>query len=203
MKQLVFPLVAAVALFAATSAANADDVTPGPRGPMAAYVDVDGDGINDNAPDHDGDGIINHEDPDYQPAGLGYGRGAKGQFVDENADGINDLAPDDDGDGVPNGQDPDFVRPTAGLGAGAGMGPGNGRGAGNRSGRWSGRASMFGAYVDADGDGINDNALDSDDDGVINCLDDDYKAAPQGLARGSRGSARGAQGGQRGGQQGR
>jgi hypothetical protein len=29
------------------------------------FVDLDGDGFNDNAPDHDGDGIPNGLDPDY------------------------------------------------------------------------------------------------------------------------------------------
>ncbi len=29
------------------------------------FVDLDGDGFNDNAPDHDGDGIPNGQDPDY------------------------------------------------------------------------------------------------------------------------------------------
>ena len=46
------------------------------------FVDEDGDGYNDNAPDHDGDGIPNGLDPDYQ------GRGKK--FVDLDGDGIND-----------------------------------------------------------------------------------------------------------------
>ena len=45
----------------------------GPTGAMAQtcegdgtnFVDLDGDGFNDNAPDHDGDGIPNGLDPDY------------------------------------------------------------------------------------------------------------------------------------------
>jgi hypothetical protein len=57
MKRLIFPLTAAVALFVAMTAAYADDEAPVARGPIAAFVDADGDGINDNAPDHDGDGI--------------------------------------------------------------------------------------------------------------------------------------------------
>ncbi len=49
------------------------------------FVDADGDGYNDNAPDHDGDGIPNGLDDDF------LGAGKKG-FVDLDGDGINDNA---------------------------------------------------------------------------------------------------------------
>jgi hypothetical protein len=49
------------------------------------FVDANGDGYNDNAPDHDGDGIPNGLDEDYN------GKGKKG-FVDLDGDGINDNA---------------------------------------------------------------------------------------------------------------
>ncbi|MCB0282536.1 MAG: hypothetical protein KDF60_08140 [Calditrichaeota bacterium] len=48
------------------------------------FVDEDGDGYNDNAPDHDGDGIPNGLDPDYQ------GPGKSKRFVDLDGDGIDD-----------------------------------------------------------------------------------------------------------------
>ena len=136
-----------------TEESAADAVVHGP-----GFVDVDGDGYNDNAPDHDGDGIPNGQDPDWvQGAGnrngnghhkgwgrgqgngmgrmrSGHGDGVRG-FVDENGDGFNDLAPDHDGDGIPNGQDPDFVK-GSGQGRHAGQGPN---------------------YTDADGDGRCDN----------------------------------------------
>lgn len=65
------------------------------------FVDANGDGYNDNAPDDDGDGIPNGLDPDFQ----------RGQgFVDLDGDGINDLLMDDDGDGIPNGKDADFLK---------------------------------------------------------------------------------------------
>ena len=35
----------------------------------AGFVDANGDGYNDNAPDHDGDGIPNGLDEDYQGSG--------------------------------------------------------------------------------------------------------------------------------------
>ena len=80
----------------------------------SGFVDKDGDGYNDNAPDHDGDGIPNGQDPDYTAPGEQTGRQAEKGFVDEDGDGINDNAPDADGDGVPNGQDPDYEKPEDG-----------------------------------------------------------------------------------------
>ncbi len=38
-------------------------------------------------------------------------------------------------------------------------------------------------FVDANGDGINDNAIDSDGDGIINCLDPDYARPMDGTGR--------------------
>ncbi|MBN2356062.1 hypothetical protein JXO59_08105, partial [candidate division KSB1 bacterium] len=52
------------------------------------FVDENGDGYNDYAPDADGDGIPNGQDPDYQKPGTGQGKGAGNNgFVDENGDG--------------------------------------------------------------------------------------------------------------------
>jgi hypothetical protein len=81
-----------------------------------AFQDKNGDGVNDNAPDHDGDGIPNGQDSDYDGAKNRAGNGKKG-FVDENGDGINDNAEDWDNDGIPNGKDEDFTRPQDGSGA--------------------------------------------------------------------------------------
>ncbi|HKJ69248.1 MAG TPA: hypothetical protein VKA68_14915, partial [bacterium] len=53
------------------------------------FVDEDGDGYNDNAPDQDGDGIPNGLDPDFAGARNGQGQGMPG-FVDLDGDGIND-----------------------------------------------------------------------------------------------------------------
>lgn len=79
------------------------------------FVDENGDGYNDNAPDHDGDGIPNGRDEDYDGAKARKGNVNKG-FVDADGDGINDNAVDSDGDGIPNGQDPDYERPQDGKG---------------------------------------------------------------------------------------
>jgi len=81
------------------------------------FVDEDGDGYNDNAPNTDGDGIPNGQDEDYEGAKARKGN-AKG-FVDA------------DGDGIPNGQDDDFVRPQDGSGAKRGGGNGDRDGSGN------------------------------------------------------------------------
>ena len=113
----------------------------------AGFVDENGDGYNDNAPDHDGDGIPNRLDEDYQPLNPDQVKGRG--FIDEDGDGINDRFQDADGDGVPNCQDPDWVKPEDGTGnrfgkkggkkngqrggrGGAGMrGPGDGSGDGD------------------------------------------------------------------------
>jgi len=113
MKNLkLFPMLAIVAMMFFVTLPNvsyAQDIEHGNN-----FVDEDGDGYNDNAPDADGDGIPNGQDEDYVPAGNGgYGGGG---FVDEDGDGFNDNAPDTDGDGIPNGQDEDYV--PAGDGSG-------------------------------------------------------------------------------------
>src|SRR6056297_1409700 len=94
------------------------------------FIDENGDGFNDRAPDADGDGIPDFHDPDHP------------DFIDENGDGYNDNAPDADGDGIPNHADEDFEK-------GAGMGQGR---RGGRGGRFAGRG-----FVDENADGFNDN----------------------------------------------
>jgi hypothetical protein len=112
----------------------AQNETPATHG--YKFIDANGDGYNDNAPDIDGDGIPNGRDEDY--TGAKNRKNGKG-FIDLNGDGINDNALDADGDGIPNGQDPDFVRPQDGSGqkkmngkhsnfGGNKYGPGNGNG---------------------------------------------------------------------------
>lgn len=54
------------------------------------FVDKDGDGYNDNAPDHDGDGVPNCLDPDWRKLKKEKGKGKKLRFVDLDGDGIND-----------------------------------------------------------------------------------------------------------------
>jgi len=54
------------------------------------FIDEDGDGYNDNAPDHDGDGIPNGLDPDYQALQKRLRARQNMEFVDLDGDGIND-----------------------------------------------------------------------------------------------------------------
>ncbi len=75
-------------------------------GSGAGFIDENGDGYYDLAPDSDGDGIPNGLDPDYVSAGNG---NSGSRFVDENGDGINDNAGDADGDGIINCEDDDFT----------------------------------------------------------------------------------------------
>ncbi len=109
------------------------------------FVDENGDGFNDNAPDHDGDGIPNGQDPDYQGAGKGK---RQQQFIDNDGDGIADNVAAGNrqgfgrkgsrrggygpGDGTGSG-----VRPQDGTGFGPGAGSGNcdGTGPKGRTGR--------------------------------------------------------------------
>jgi len=59
------------------------------------FIDEDGDGYNDNAPDHDGDGIPNGLDPDWQKEKKG--KRNRWRFVDLDGDGINDNLQEKEG----------------------------------------------------------------------------------------------------------
>ena len=59
------------------------------------FVDEDGDGYNDLAQDHDGDGIPNALDPDYLKLQKEKGKAAKKKYIDLDGDGINDLLTDE------------------------------------------------------------------------------------------------------------
>lgn len=62
--------------------------TPGEKH-RKAFVDKNGDGYNDNAPDHDKDGIPNGLDPDYRKF-MKNKKLSKMIFIDRDGDGIND-----------------------------------------------------------------------------------------------------------------
>ena len=125
--------LAALLAFALTlTIVNTDSASAQGKPAGKGFVDLNNDGINDNAMDEDGDGIPNGQDADYTGTPPGNGRG----FVDADGDGINDNAPDADGDGIPNGQDPDFESGT-GTGSPAGKtfrGSGEGSGTGTGTG---------------------------------------------------------------------
>ena len=60
------------------------------------FVDENNDGYNDNAPDHDGDGIPNGLDPDYLALKKKSKQKGKVKFVDLDGDGINDIKDSED-----------------------------------------------------------------------------------------------------------
>jgi hypothetical protein len=119
MKRTFFFLLMAVALFLVIPSVMGQDTGP-VHGP--GFVDEDGDGVNDKAPDLDRDGIPNGQDSGYERQMHGVSaRGSASHeghgFVDMDGDGLNDWAQDADGDGVPNGQDEDYSRPEDGSGS--------------------------------------------------------------------------------------
>lgn len=122
MKKLL-TILAVFALVFAYSNINAqteNPTTPTPHGKN--FVDKNGDGYNDNAPDHDGDGIPNGVDPDYKGAKV-----QKNKFVDLDGDGINDNA----GKGKRNGKG---GKGGYGSGSGAGQGQSMQKGKANATG---------------------------------------------------------------------
>ncbi len=93
-------------VFAGSSYINAQDSTAEQSSSQQhqyrqRFIDKDGDGYNDNAPDHDGDGIPNGLDPDYEGTGKMKQKNQP-QYIDLNGDGINDLMfQDQKGKGFP------------------------------------------------------------------------------------------------------
>ncbi len=88
-------------------------------------MDEDGDGYNDNAPDHDADGIPNALDPDF--AGARNGQGMPG-FVDLDGDGINDNVMNNRRGGRQNAAGSAVGQQSPqgnGMQGGDGIGPGN------------------------------------------------------------------------------
>jgi hypothetical protein len=81
----IFTIIALLGIFAIYTDSYAQSTTTPPPNHGKNFVDKNGDGYNDNAPDHDGDGIPNGVDPDFKRAKV-----QKNKFVDLNGDGIND-----------------------------------------------------------------------------------------------------------------
>ena len=143
---IMISLAALTILFAA--AAQAQDFGPGQGNGVCQFIDEDGDGFNDLAPDADGDGIPNGMDPDYVKPEDGTGSGnqykwayAYGELVKQmfgqaeqkamGVDGSGHWGPGDGtgeciGDGTGGG--------AFGPGAGTGDGTGDGTGTGSEGG---------------------------------------------------------------------
>jgi hypothetical protein len=97
----------------------------------AGFVDLNGDGFNDNAPDIDGDGIPNGQDPDYVRPQDGTGQKKMNGKNSKTTFGGNKYGP---GNGTGNSG----IGPKDGTGKGSGNGTGvcDGTGPkGNRGGR--------------------------------------------------------------------
>ncbi len=86
--QLTLTMALTMVAFAATSTFAQETQNSGKTQHGSGFVDVDGDGYNDNAPDHDGDGIPNGLDKDWQK--LNREKRRQGRFTDLDGDGIND-----------------------------------------------------------------------------------------------------------------
>ena len=78
----MFRFIVLISMFALLLAgvAMAQDNGPGQASGVCGFVDEDGDGFNDLAPDADGDGIPNGLDPDYVKPEDGTGLQAKHQY---------------------------------------------------------------------------------------------------------------------------
>ena len=123
-------LITAILILMLATLASAQDFGPGQGNGVCQFIDEDGDGFNDLAPDADGDGIPNGMDEDYvRPEdGTGnmyrYGQAgemggkefgfAKGEGMGQGAGGGQGYGP---GDGSGSG---------VGPGDGTGFGPGTG-----------------------------------------------------------------------------
>lgn len=150
MRHPIIFLLAVLLTALLAAGANAQDIGPGggDGAGMCRFIDEDGDGFNDLAPDADGDGIPNGLDPDYvKPEdGTGlmnrwahkYGELFRRYLGDDvfaamNGMGGNHYGP---GDGMGTGEGPlDGNGFGPGMGAGGspagGDGPGSGSGSGS------------------------------------------------------------------------
>ncbi len=129
MNRLFYTLAVLATVVLMATAANAQGFGPGNGDGVCNFIDEDGDGFNDLAPDADGDGIPNGLDPDFvRPEdGAGHQWGADndgGLFA--KSFGVDDMGnmnrfghAHGPGDGMGNG---------AGPGEGTGFGPGSGTG---------------------------------------------------------------------------
>ena len=130
MRKSTLTLLALLAIILMAAAVNAQGFGPGTGDGTCNFIDEDGDGFNDLAPDADGDGIPNGMDPDYvrpeDGSGAQHRYGQLGQ-VDglEKGFGSGDMAGKGNGNGTGGGNG-------YGLqdGTGSGMGPGDGTGFG-------------------------------------------------------------------------
>lgn len=155
MKRISYLIILMAATSLTASAAFAqetdpigDPVGPGEGNGVCQFIDEDGDGFNDLAPDHDGDGIPNGLDPDYVRPEDGTGNQYQHQFrygflIDVFGRGFGSIALDGNGGGhmfgVRDGEGTGFgPADGTGFGPGSGNSPGDGVGNGQNQGNSNG-----------------------------------------------------------------
>lgn len=131
--KLTATIVALFALFMFVASSDAYSQTTGKGKGVKGFVDLNGDGINDNAIDSDGDGIPNGKDPDFVKPQDGTGKKMMNGKTAKNGKG-NGYGPGD-------GTGKSGVGPRDGTGYGPGTGTGNcdGTGAKGNLGRRGGK----------------------------------------------------------------
>ena len=152
MKRIILlaTLIAMISLLAASaSAQDTDPVTDPTHGSgnghgICQFIDENGDGFNDLAPDADGDGIPNGLDPDYVRPQDGTGNQYKWGFLfDVFGQGFGALTLQSNEGGnifgpVEGGGHGIGPADGTGFGPGSGARPGDGAGSGNGQGRRGG-----------------------------------------------------------------
>lgn len=140
MKPPIFFLLAILLTTLLAVGANAQDFGPGngEGNGVCRFVDEDGDGFNDLAPDADGDGIPNGLDPDYvKPED---GTGMINRWVHQYGELFQRYFGEDMA-ATMNGMDGSHYGPGDGLGSGLGEGTGFGPGMGTGDGPGEGDGS--------------------------------------------------------------
>ncbi len=151
MKRMNFLTLLSILLLAMATGVNAQDFGPGSDNGngVCQFVDEDGDGFNDLAPDADGDGIPNGMDPDYVKPADGTGNQFKWaqaygelfrRFFGEGvtAAGNSGEGHWGPGDGTGEGIGDGTIGGGFGPGADSGAGGGTGSAAGDNSGSETG-----------------------------------------------------------------
>lgn len=128
MKHSILLLLAILLTALLAVGANAQDSGPGNGNGVCQFVDEDGDGFNDLAPDADGDGIPNGLDPDYVKPEDGTG------MMNRWAHQYGNLFRHYFGEDVIAGTGGNHYGPGDGTGTGEGPGDGTGFGPGTGSG---------------------------------------------------------------------
>ena len=156
----LYILAVTAALILIVASANAQGFGPGPGDGVCNFVDEDGDGFNDLAPDHDGDGIPNGLDPDwvrpedgsglqhrygfedlaalfaksFGEAAAGYAYGYENGYA-HGQDGAAQFGPGEAGGFGPGSDTSGHVGDGTGEGTGSGTGSGGNNSGGNGNGQ--------------------------------------------------------------------